>query len=94
MKKRDILMLLGALALVGFLLLAPEETTSPVPHDDTHQEIFLMVEAEGKKATEKTCVQCHYDDGGIPFPPEHPTKSRCLFCHKIKNSTAAPLLSR
>jgi hypothetical protein len=83
MKKRDIIMLIGALALIGFLLLAPEETTSPVPHDDTHKSIFQRVETDGKKAAEKSCDQCHNDDG-VPFPPEHPPKSRCLFCHKIK----------
>ena len=34
MKKRDILLLIGALAIIGILWMAPEESTKPVPKDE------------------------------------------------------------
>jgi cytochrome c5 len=83
MKKRDFIVLLGVAILIAFLMMAPEETTKPVPHNDTHAAIFTIVKSDGKKLAEKTCVQCH-NDQGVPFPPEHPPKSRCLFCHKVR----------
>jgi len=83
MKKRDILLILGGLLIIGVLWMAPEETTSRVPKDENHERFYAIVKAEGKKAAEKFCGECHYDDGGVPFPAEHPPKNRCLFCHKI-----------
>ncbi len=83
MKKRDLLLLIGALAIIGFLWMAPEETTAPVPHDETHQRFYDIVKNDGKKAAEKFCEECHNDDG-VPFPVDHPPKARCLFCHKVK----------
>jgi len=83
MKKRDILLILGGIAIVVFLWMAPEETTSPVPKDDNHLRFYTIVKEEGKKAAEKFCDECHNDDG-VTFPPDHPPKNRCLFCHKIK----------
>lgn len=82
MNKRDILLILGGLAIIIFLLMAPEESTSPVPKDDNHLRFYSIVEKEGKKAAEKFCDECH-NDGGVPFPAEHPPKNRCLFCHKV-----------
>ncbi|MCK4621729.1 MAG: cytochrome c [Desulfuromonadales bacterium] len=82
MKKRDILLLLVGLMIIGILLLAPEESTSPVPKDENHARFYGIVKAKGKKAAEKFCLDCHNDDG-VPFPPEHPPKGRCLFCHKV-----------
>ncbi len=83
MKTRDILLLLGAVALIVFLWMAPEETTSPVPKDDNHLRFYTIVKEEGKKAAEKFCAECHNDDG-VTFPEGHPPKNRCLFCHKVK----------
>ena len=83
MKTRDILLILGGVAIIAVLWMAPEETTAPVPKDDDHLRFYTIVKEEGKKAAEKFCDECHNDDG-VPFPPEHPPKSRCLFCHKVK----------
>ena len=83
MKTRDILLLLGALAILGVLWMAPEETTTRVPKDETHQAMYESFDKNGKKATGKLCEECHNADG-VPFPPEHPPKSRCLFCHKLQ----------
>jgi len=83
MKKRDILLILGGIAIVVFLWMAPEETTSPVPKDDNHLRFYTIVKEEGKKAAEKFCDECHNDDG-VTFPPDHQPKNSCLFCHKIK----------
>ncbi|HEX9777630.1 MAG TPA: cytochrome c [Geopsychrobacteraceae bacterium] len=83
MKKRDIMLLLGALAIVLFLLAAPEETTKRVPTDDIHQRFYSLVETDGKKAAEKFCEDCHNEEQ-VAFPADHPPKSRCLFCHKLQ----------
>ena len=83
MKKRDILLIVGALVILVFLWLAPEESTSPVPHDEIHERFYTIVKNEGKKAAEKFCEDCHNADN-VPFPEDHPAKFRCLFCHKVK----------
>ncbi|MBN1959045.1 MAG: cytochrome c [Desulfuromonadales bacterium] len=83
MKKRDILLLAGALAIIVFLWMAPEESTKPVPKDEIHLKFYDMVKTDGKKAAEKFCEECHNADN-VPFPEDHPSKFRCLFCHKIK----------
>lgn len=82
MKKRDILLLIGAVAIVSFLLAAPDETTKQVPTDDTHKKFYSLVQTEGKKAAEKFCEDCHNDEQ-VAFPKDHPPKFRCLFCHKL-----------
>lgn len=66
-------------AILIFLLKAPEETTSPLPQDENHQEFFAIA---SKKEAEKGCTSCHDDGGMAPLPEEHPPKYRCLFCHK------------
>lgn len=81
MKKRDILLLVGALAIVIFLWMAPEESTSPVPKDEIHRRFYALVKADGKKAAEKFCQDCHNEEQ-VTFPEDHPPKFRCLFCHK------------
>lgn len=82
MKKRDILLLLGGLAIIGILMMAPEESTTRVPKNETHQLMYDTFHKEGKKSAGKLCEECHNADG-VPFPPQHPPKSRCLFCHKL-----------
>jgi len=82
MKKRDILLLLGAMVIIGILWMAPEETTRRVPKDETHQAMYDAFHKDGKKAAGKLCEKCHNKDD-VPFPPQHPPKSRCLFCHKL-----------
>lgn len=84
-KKRrilDIIMVVLGVAVVAFFLKAPPETTAHVPKDDTHQRFYDIVASEGKKAAEKFCGECH-NENGVPFPPEHPLKNRCLICHKL-----------
>jgi len=83
MKKRDIFLLLGAVAIIVVLWMAPPETTKPVPKDEIHTKFYDIVKTDGKKAAEKFCGDCHNADG-IPFSEDHPSKFRCLFCHKIK----------
>jgi hypothetical protein len=83
MEKRDLLLLLGGLIIIGILWMAPEESTTRVPKDETHQRMYDVFHKEGKKAAGVLCEECHHKDG-VPFPPEHPPKSRCLFCHKLQ----------
>ena len=82
MKKRDILLLVVAVAIIVFLWMAPEESTSHVPQDEDHQQLLELVKSDGKKAAEKFCTDCHNPDQ-VAFPHDHPTKARCLFCHKV-----------
>ena len=70
---------LACAGLLLFLYLAPEETTSPLPVDDLHQEFHAM---ESKKEADKLCAQCHSQGGESPLPENHPDPYRCLFCHK------------
>ena len=82
LKKRDIILIIAAILILAFLWQAPPESTKRVPYDDTHRRSYDLVKAEGKKAAEKICEDCH-NAQGVPFPPGHPPKSRCLFCHKL-----------
>lgn len=67
------------IAILVFLLRAPKETTSPLPHDEIHGRFYAM---EGKKEAERFCLDCHGPDREAPLPADHPPKYRCLFCHK------------
>ena len=82
MKKRDLILIAIGAIIVVFLWAAPEESTKRVPHDDNHNRFFDIVATDGKKAAEKFCEECH-NAGGVPFPPDHPPKARCLLCHKL-----------
>ena len=81
-KKRDLVLIAIAIAILAFLWQAPPESTSRVPYDETHRRYHDLVKSDGKKAAEKFCEECH-NPTGVPFPPGHPPKSRCLFCHKL-----------
>lgn len=84
LKKRDLLLIGVAVLILAFLWQAPPESTSRVPYDDTHRQYYDIVKAEGKKAAEKFCEECH-NPQGVPFPEGHPGKYRCLFCHKTES---------
>lgn len=83
MKKRDILLLIGAVAIVLFLWMAPKETTAPVPRDEVHERFYGIVNSEGRKAAEAFCTDCHNAEI-VPFSEDHPSTFRCLFCHKMQ----------
>ncbi len=74
-----ILFIIVAAALLFFLLKAPAETTPKLPHDETHEPFYKI---ESKKEAEKSCAQCHSENGIAPLSEKHPPKYRCLFCHK------------
>ncbi len=82
-KKRDLLLIGLAVIILAFLWQAPPESTSRVPFDDDHKPYYELVKTDGKKAAEKFCADCHNEDD-LPFSAEHPSKSRCLFCHKMQ----------
>lgn len=71
--------LLLCMALLVFLYLAPEETTSPLPRDEIHLAFHAI---KSKKEADAHCVSCHAEDGEVPLPADHPDPYRCLFCHK------------
>ena len=66
-------------ALLLFLYMAPEETTSPLPEDEVHLKFHQI---KSKKEAEKLCAACHGENGEMPLPDDHPDPYRCLFCHK------------
>lgn len=74
------LFLAAGLAILGFLLDAPPETTKPLPHDQNHERFMAM----DKKEAEQHCESCHGPGKEAPLSPTHPPKYRCLFCHKRK----------
>ncbi len=83
MKKRDVFLLVVAIAIVTFLWMAPEETTAPVPLNEIHEPFYEIAAKEGRKAAEASCTDCHNEEM-IPFTEQHPTTFRCLFCHKLQ----------
>ncbi len=77
----NILFITICAGLLLFLLNAPEETTTRLPQDSTHNKYQAME----KKQAEAFCEECHYPKGESPLPQGHPPKYRCLFCHKKAN---------
>ena len=81
--------IIGAVLLV-FYLISGEEKTKTVPYNDSHKQFYEIVKNTGSKMeADKGCPACHNEQGGIPFPKDHPVKPkdgpmRCLFCHKLK----------
>ena len=75
----NITFILFCSALLFFLYLAPEETTPFLPHDSTHEPFHMI---KSKKEAEKSCLSCHGDNFENALPDSHPSKNRCLFCHK------------
>ncbi|WP_136808296.1 hypothetical protein [Desulfosediminicola flagellatus] len=82
-KNKKLLLNIGfaviGIAIVAFLLNAPDETTSFLPKDEIHIAFHAI---ESKKEAEKSCIDCHSETGVAPLPEKHPPKYRCLFCHK------------
>jgi hypothetical protein len=75
----NVLFLVVGGAILAFLLNAPKETTHRMPRDDNHRRFYEM----DKKAAEKFCLDCHTAEGQAgPLPKDHPSKFRCLLCHK------------
>ena len=75
----NIFFLVGAAALLLFLLRAPKETTAHLPKDEIHLKFHGITD---KKEAERSCGQCHGDGAASPLPAGHPPPYRCLFCHK------------
>ncbi len=75
----NILFVLLCAGILIFLVNAPKETTTPLPHDDIHNRFHTI---KDKKEAEKFCLDCHDQDKDAPLATDHPPKFRCLFCHK------------
>ncbi len=84
MKKKKVLFanttfIIVSVAILVFLLRAPEETTPGLPDDEDHRLFFTI---KSKKEAEKFCGDCHAAGKTSPLPQHHPPEYRCLFCHK------------
>ena len=81
-----------AAVVIIFFAISGKEKTKTVPVDAAHAPSYeLFKRTQSKMEVDKGCPACHYDQGGIPFPPNHPVKPkggpmRCLFCHKLRLS--------
>lgn len=65
--------LLGAAALIGFLVFLSSRNTVPaVPADALHRNAI----------TNALCLECHGPDKRAPLKSTHPPKEQCLTCHK------------
>ena len=92
-----------AVVLGIFIAISGKEKTRLVPFDAEHRVAYDAAyrNAPGpdasifkraffkpdKKAAEVYCEPCHLEKK-VPFPPNHPPKNRCLFCHKLKKPGA------
>jgi len=74
------LFIVVGIAILGFLLDAPPETTKPLPHDQNHERFMTM----DKKEAERLCEDCHGPGKQAQLSADHPPPYRCLFCHKRK----------
>jgi hypothetical protein len=98
--KRDYYFIGIVVVVLGiFVALTGKEKTTTVPKNEMHKVSYdaAYKNAPGpdaslfkrafykpdKKAAEVFCEPCHKEKG-IAFPPNHPAKNRCLFCHKLK----------
>ena len=98
--KRDWLFVGLFVVIIGiFIAISGREKTKLVPLDSNHQIAYEAAfrNAPGPdasifkraffkpdtKSAEVYCEPCHKEKG-VPYPPNHPPKNRCLFCHKLK----------
>ena len=98
--KRDWIFITVVVAVLGiFIGISGKEKTTTVPNDEMHKIAYEAAFKEApapdasifkraffkpdKKGAEVYCEPCH-KEMGVPFPPNHPPKNRCLFCHKLQ----------
>ena len=98
--KRDWMFIALIVVVVGiFVGISGKEKTKLVPNNAMHKASYdaafkdapapdapIMKRAfykPDKKGAEVFCEPCHKEKG-VPFPPKHPAKNRCLLCHKFK----------
>ena len=101
--KRDWFFIGLIVAVVGtFFAISGTEKTKTVPFDDNHRIAYEAANRNApgpdasifkrafykpdKKAAEVYCDPCHKAKG-VVYPPNHPPKNRCLFCHKLQSKS-------
>jgi hypothetical protein len=99
--KRDWMFIALIAAIAGILFsITGNVKTTPVPNDQMHNIVYETAfrNAPGpdasiikrtfyrsdSKSAEAYCQPCHTEKG-VPFPPNHPSKNRCLLCHILKH---------
>lgn len=100
MDKRDMLFAALIVVVLGIVIsLSGREKTKTVPNDANHRIAYQAAFAGApaadapffrkllfkpdKKGAEAYCEPCHRGRS-VRFPPDHPPKNRCLFCHKLQ----------
>lgn len=99
--KRDWMFIGLIVVIVGiFISISGREKTKVVPNNAMHRIVYETAyrRAPGseaslfkraffkpdKKGAEVYCDPCHREQK-VSYPPNHPPKNRCLFCHKLEN---------
>ncbi len=78
----NIIFFFASIALLGFLIMAPEVTTPRLPQNPIHIKFQSM---QSKKEAERYCSECHAPEKEFPLSQKHPPEYRCLFCHRRDN---------
>ena len=68
----NMLFALVCASLLTFLFMAPEETTSVLPHDEVHEQFYGI---KDKKEAEAKCTVCHSESGESPLSEDHLSSS-------------------
>ena len=97
--KRDWYFVAVVVVVLGiFIGITGKEKTTTVPNNEMHKIAYETAYRNApapdasifkraffkpdKKGAEVYCEPCHKEKG-VQFPPNHPAKNRCLFCHKL-----------
>ena len=77
MKMKDMLFILGVIAVVGALWLLSTTGAKPpsIPKDAAHMAA----------KTKEDCQVCHAEGKSNPIKGPHPPKDQCPECHKFKD---------
>ena len=99
--KRDWMFIALIVAVPGIIFaVSGKVKTTPVPNNQMHKIVYDVAfqNAPGPDASifkrvffkpdkiraEAHCGSCHKEKG-VPFPPNHLKKHRCLICHVLKH---------
>lgn len=99
--KRDWMFIALVVVVPGIIfVISGKVKTTPMPNNQIHKIVYdaAFRNAPGPDASifkrafykpderkaEEYCEPCHKEKG-VPFPPTHPSKNRCLLCHKLKH---------
>ncbi len=78
MTHKNLLFVLGVLAVFGFFWAISGEKMHQIPIDDDHIKVIDIA----------VCKECHIPEGETLVTAEHPPKFECFKCHKRSRKKA------